>query len=159
MLQLLLLFAFLIPAILFFSTQQKTLNVIQPENRLMSPGMVWLQLIPLIGLVWQFFVVTKIANSISKELESPKDDSILGISITALDALDKRPTFIIGITYCTLSTASIIWNMVTMQTLLWINIITLLLVLGGMICWIIYWVILNRYKNRIQSKASPLVIN
>ncbi|HEY2350836.1 MAG TPA: hypothetical protein VGH64_17570 [Puia sp.] len=84
----------------------------------MSPGMVWLQLIPLIGLIWQFFVVTKIADSISKKLETTKDDSILGISNTAIDALDKRPTFAIGITYCILSTASIIWNMVTMQTTL-----------------------------------------
>jgi hypothetical protein len=125
----------------------------------MSPGMVWLQLIPLIGLIWQFFVVTKIADSISKELETTKDDSILGISNTAIDALDKRPTFAIGITYCILSTASIIWNMVTMQTLLWINIITLLLALSGMICWIIYWVNLAKYKNRIQSKVASIVIN
>lgn len=121
--------------------------------------MVWLQLIPLIGLIWQFFVVTKIADSISKELETTKDDSILGISNTAIDALDKRPTFAIGITYCILSTASIIWNMVTMQTLLWINIITLLLALSGMICWIIYWVNLAKYKNRIQSKVASIVIN
>ncbi len=42
----LLLLAFLIPAILFFLSQQRILQVISPENREMSPGSVWFQIIP-----------------------------------------------------------------------------------------------------------------
>ena len=66
MLQIALLFAFVIPAILFFLAQQRILQVISPENREMSPGSVWLQFIPLFGMVWQFIVVARIARSVSK---------------------------------------------------------------------------------------------
>ena len=40
MLQIALLLAFVIPALLFFLAQQKTLQIISPENRELSPGSV-----------------------------------------------------------------------------------------------------------------------
>jgi len=68
MFQIALLLALAIPAILFLVPQQRILQVIGPENREMSPGPVWLQLIPFFCLVWQFFVVVRISHSVSKEL-------------------------------------------------------------------------------------------
>jgi len=50
----------------FLITQQNTLKAIQQQNRLMRPGEVWLQLIPLFGIVWQFIVVTRISDSIRR---------------------------------------------------------------------------------------------
>lgn len=44
--QILLLIVFIIPVIFFVLTQQRTLELIRPENRLMRPGQVWLQFIP-----------------------------------------------------------------------------------------------------------------
>ncbi|SRR5215203_1959020 len=67
-LQFLFLGLFLIPAIFFLLTQQNTLKAIQPHNRAMSPGQVWLQLIPIFGMIWQFFVVSKISDSLRREL-------------------------------------------------------------------------------------------
>lgn len=69
--QFLFLLLFLVPAIFFLVTQYNTLKSIKPQNRHMSPGEVWLQLIPVFNLIWQFVVVTRIANSIQKELEEP----------------------------------------------------------------------------------------
>jgi hypothetical protein len=48
---------YLVALILFLIAQQNTLEAIQPQNRKMQPGEMWLQLIPLFNLIWQFIVV------------------------------------------------------------------------------------------------------
>ena len=150
-LQLLLLLAILIPAILFLLTQQNTLKILRPESRLMNPGLVWLQLIPLFGQVWQFFVVSRIAGSIRKEIESGHEDTLLGIAdADAAGELGRRPTLAIGITYCALNAVSIFLNLTltagknsSMEG--WVA----LMGLSSMICWIIYWVQLAGEKKKI----------
>src|SRR5687767_14627602 len=99
---------FLIPAIFFLLTQQNTLKSISHENRFMAPGEVWLQLIPLFGIVWQFFVVTKIAKSIKKELASRDQFSFDTNPYNHVDLESDRPTYQIGIAMCILVTGSII---------------------------------------------------
>ena len=147
-LQLVLLVVVLIPAIFFLLTQQNTLKAIRPENRLLKPGLVWLQFIPFVGQVWQFIVVTKIAGSIKQEMESSGEDSILGIAdAMTVDELRTKPTFNIGITYCSLNIIYILLNLLTRgrtSTLLG------LLALVGMVFWIIYWVQLAGWKKKLQ---------
>ena len=150
-LQLLLLLAFLIPAILFLLTQQNTLKAVQPQNRLMKPGLVWLQFIPLFGQVWQFFVVSRIVGSIRKEIESGQEDTLLGIADADVAGdLGRRPTLAIGITYCTLNAISIFLNLTltagkNSSMTGWVA----LMALSGVICWIIYWVMLAGEKRKI----------
>lgn len=43
---------------------------VPPEHRLMSPGMVWLLLIPLFNIVWAFFVFQKVPESIDRALRA-----------------------------------------------------------------------------------------
>ena len=117
MLQIALLFAFVIPAILFFLAQQRILQVISPENREMSPGSVWLQFIPVFGMVWQFIVVTRIARSVSKEMVSKMGDSILDHSQVQIKETDESPTYTIGIAYCILTTFGVIINYATKNSL------------------------------------------
>jgi hypothetical protein len=59
---------FLVPMIFFLLAQQNTLRAVSAHNRKMQPGEVWLQLIPLFGLVWKFIVVTRISQSIRSEI-------------------------------------------------------------------------------------------
>ena len=47
----------LVPFIFYLLTLQKALSRCSPGCRAMNPGMVWLMLIPLFHIVWQFFVV------------------------------------------------------------------------------------------------------
>ena len=133
----------LIPTIFFYLTQQNTLKAIQPANRLMEPGMVWLQLIPLFGMVWQFIVVDRISDSIKKEFRSwQNDSSILGYDDSeSMQLAYRRPTYDIGLTYCILFCCSII------PMLGW------LAALAGFVCWIIYWVKLAEYKNMIKRRG------
>jgi hypothetical protein len=162
-LQILLLLALIIPAVFFMLTQQNTLKTIKKENRLLYPGLVWLQLIPLLGQIWQFFVVTRIADSIRKETASRQNDSILGFSdMAAVEQHEKRPTLAIGIVYCALYTTGVFLNLfltsnVKVKNANNIDLLSMLIsfgILGGMVCWIVYWVQLAKYKRKLQRIAA-----
>lgn len=148
--QLLLLLAFLIPAIIFLISQQNTLKVVQPENRLMHPGLVWLQLIPFFSNIWQFFVVVKIAGSIQKQLAAQHSDSIFGADAVIVEGAVRRPTQAIGIAYgvnyafCTLFALLKVSDSVLAGLFAWAMFIT----------WIIYWVQLARYKNKLKRALA-----
>ena len=150
-LQIILLAVVLIPAIFFLLTEHRTLNLVRPENRRMLPGLVWLQLIPLLGQVWQFFVVARIAGSIKKELESPRGDSIIGLSdVFAASSSGRRPTLGIGIAYCTLNALAVLMLFASTNVPQRDG----LLSLAGMICWIIYWVQLAGCKKKLKQLTA-----
>jgi hypothetical protein len=160
-LQIILLLFFLVPAVLFLLTQQNALRNIRAENRSMHPGLVWLQLIPILGQIWQFFVVTRIANSIQREVVSRQDDSILGLSdASAIEEMGKQPTFWIGIAYCTLYTIGIFLNLTASPQVsardpqILAFIVAPLISLAGMICWIIYWALLARDKRKLMRLSA-----
>ncbi len=75
----------LVPMIFYLLTLQKALNRCAPECRAMNPGMVWLMLIPLFNVVWQFFVVINLAKSLGAEFqkrsisEDPSPGQTLGL--------------------------------------------------------------------------------
>lgn len=51
-------------AVFYILTMQKALNLAGERHQKMQPGMVWLMLIPLFNLVWHFFVVKNVSESI-----------------------------------------------------------------------------------------------
>src|SRR5882672_7270022 len=62
-------------AVFYLLTLQKALSRVARHNRLLEPGLVWLSLIPLIGLVWSFFIATRVPDSLRKEFrERGMDD-------------------------------------------------------------------------------------
>src|SRR6186713_2300402 len=94
---------FLIPMIFFLIAQQNTLRAVSTHNRKMQPGEVWLQLIPLFGMVWKFIVVNRISQSIRAEINDRNSNSFLGEAnpVFANDMV-PLPTYSIGIAYCIL---------------------------------------------------------
>ena len=149
----LLLLAFLIPAVLFLRTQYTLLKLIKPENRTIQPGMIFLQLIPLVNLIVQFFVVTGISNSLAREAGTSDDDSILGMSVLSAEEAVTRPTLKIGIAYCILLCLSTSINIGTSSFVLaQSSALKSVFSLGAIICWIIYWVDILKYKNRLKKQ-------
>jgi hypothetical protein len=96
-LTLVLLILFLVPAIFYLITLQKTLEAISPGNRKMPAGQVWLLMIPIFNYVFQFIAVNKIADSIKEECYR------LNIPTT-----EDRPTYNIGLTKNILSICGLI---------------------------------------------------
>ena len=158
--QLFVLLIFVLPAILFVVAQYRTLRVIRPEYRELRPGLVWLQLIPIFSYFWVFVVVTRIADSISKELVARQDDSILGIpDFDAVQAVSHRPTYKIGMAWCFL-------YVVCPALVIFVNLfadpgstivdgvfaaILGIIVLALTTCWIIYWVKLAQNKRKLEK--------
>ena len=118
----------LIPLIFYLLTIQNTLYAISSENRKMQPGQVWLSLIPLFGLVWQFIIVNRLADSLKDEFVSKN------IKID-----EERPGIGIGLAYCILFACSVI------------PFVGFVTVIGGLICWIIYWSKINDYKIKLKQ--------
>lgn len=119
----------LLVAIFYLLTLQNTLKAISPQNRKMEPGMVWLLLIPLFNMVWQFIVVNRLSASIESEYTSR------GLPCKS------RPTYNIGLAFAVLNCVNVVSYWSTPLR----NLVGL-----AIICWIIYWVQVNDYKKELQ---------
>ena len=122
----------LVPFVFYCLSLQKALNRCSPECRAMNPGMVWLMFIPLFNMVWHFFVVINVAKSLGCEFQKR------GI------AEDPQPGQKLGMIMCILICCGII------------PILGILCSLGGLVCWILYWVKISGYSNRIAAPAAVL---
>jgi len=122
----------LIPTIFYIITLQKTLNRCAPENRAMPPENVWLLLIPIFSMVWQFIVVGNIAKSLAAEFRQ-RDIQVEEI----------EPGKSLGLAYCILNVCSII------------PFLGILTALAGLICWILYWVKIDGYSAKLAFPQTP----
>lgn len=120
------LFVVLFPFVFYLMTLKSVIKEIGPENRKMPPDHVWLTLIPIFGIVWQFFIVIKMAESLKLELKKRN-----------VYAIEEKPGYKIGIAYCILFSCSIIPG------------IGILMTFAGFACWIIYWIKINDYRNTL----------
>jgi hypothetical protein len=63
----------------------RALSQCRPRKRTMEPGQAWLNLIPIFHLVWQFFTVNRVAESLRREVRSRgltiRDDFGKGLGI------------------------------------------------------------------------------
>ncbi len=129
-------YCFIIPVIFFLRSLQNILKIISPENRRMSPSTVWLILIPVFGVVWQFMVVSKIADSIKAEY-------------TRFNILvnESRPTYTIGLVYCIsyllllIPSAKVIGSFAVLVT------------------WILYWIKVNECKNLLLANKDNFLLD
>lgn len=115
----------LIPYIFYLLTLQKALSRVSEPNREMSPGLVWLNLIPIFSLGWQIYTVIKIANSLRKEYgkRGIQEQGSFGYGI--------------GLAFSILAIVSIIPYIGTIAAL------------AGLVCWIIYWVQIAGYSGKL----------
>jgi hypothetical protein len=122
--------------IFYCLTLQKALNRCAPQNRAMSPGLVWLYLIPIFSLVWHFFIVINMAKSLHAEFV------YRGI------VEEPNPGYGIGLATCILNVFAVI------PYVGWVASI------AGLVCWIIYWVKIAGYSGKIaqpyQAPAPPV---
>jgi len=82
-----------------------------------------------------------------REFNSWTNDTIFGAEGSQVINISyERPTYGIGLAMCICVTGSMFLNFVG------IPIIGALGSLGGLVCWIIYWVQLAQFKNKVQRR-------
>ena len=117
----------LLPTIFFLLTLQRALGRCSSDLRTMTPGLVWLSIIPVFNLVWSFFIVNALAESLHREFERR--------GITA----EPQPARSIGMAYAILMALAII------------PLLGVLTACAGIVCWILYWVKIAEYSAKIAQ--------
>ena len=107
----------IVAAVFYILNLQKTIAACSKENQAMPPSNVWLILIPLFDIYWQFHVVFKIRDSLTKEYNSRE---------LSLDEVDSSYQF--GLWMCITACLSII------------PIINLFSWIANIVLLIMYWV-------------------
>ena len=89
-------------------------------------------LISVFVLVWQFYMVNKVADSIEAEYLSRN------LPVPA------RPTYQTGLFYCICNTVGLVGNVP------FLSFFALLAGIAGFVAWILYWVKIAEWKNHIK---------
>lgn len=121
----------ILPLIFYLLTLQGVLQDCKPENRKMDPAMVWLTLIPIFGIVWQFIVVGNIADTLKPEFAQRN-----------INVGEDRPGYSIGLAFCILICCSII------------PFLGFLTGVGALVCWIIYWVKVAGFRSTLRMAKA-----
>jgi len=117
----------LIPAIFYLISMQGALEAVSPKNRSLTPGLVWLYLIPLFNLIWQFFIVVNVSASLKREYTERQAQNVGDCG------------YGLGIAMCIVSVCAII-------PILWF-----FMWVAALILWIIYWAKIVELKNGLLA--------
>ena len=100
--------------------------------------MVWLLLIPFFGLIWNFFIVLALANSLGRELPA-----------RGVTQLDPEPGKSIGIAMCICMACGIIPLLGVIASLI------------ALVLWVVYWIKIaefSRLLDQFPAQAAVLTV-
>ena len=144
----------IVAVIYYLLTLQKALQRCHPDNRRMQPGMVWLNLVPCLNIVWQFLTAIQVPDSLKAEFEDRGLD----------EGGDYGKT--IGLTYCILGLVSgVLQNIPQLIAPNDPNMQMAGLGLGGLFgiinlaLWITFWVRIAGYSRQLadhdEARGGP----
>jgi len=109
----------------FLLNLRDLLREVSPQHRAMEPNQVWLNFIPLFGIVWMFFTVIRVKDSVQAEFQARgwarSGDFGYGV----------------GMAYAILTVFA-----------------GLLTLIPGLVCWIIYWLRTAELKSQLRAGAT-----
>lgn len=122
----------LVISICFLLSMSKALSRCKPRNRTMEPGMVWLNLVPCLNIVWQFLTVIRVSESLKNEFGDR--------------GWDDRGDFGKGI-----GIAGLCLNLAGSLP---IPFVQLILGLASLVCLIMYWVKVAGYSKELAHSGT-----
>jgi hypothetical protein len=132
----------LVIQILFLLNLMRLVEAVQPPNRAMSPGLVWLNLIPVFSLGWMIYTVIKIKDSVGRE-----NASRWGASV------NEGNTHTVGLVYSILAAAAFVFSYGGYASR-GFSVFAGLISIAVLVLWIMYWVKTNRLKRDLQMTAG-----
>jgi len=130
----------LVAMIYFLGILQNALRRCAPASRTMTPGKVWLTLIPLFGLIWQFFVVLNVGDSLENEFAR-----------VGIPCRDLKQSTAVGIGMCVCNSC----------VLVPVPLLRDLILTVGFVLWIAYWFRIANFSRALGARpvtgpASPI---
>jgi uncharacterized membrane protein len=137
----------LVIAIFYLLTLQKAPSRVSPRNRLMEPGLVWLELIPCFNLIWQFFVAVRVPDSLRNEFRDRNrdDGSDYGKSLALTQAVLG---VVSGVGTNVLAQASPDLALIG-------NGLSVVFSIVGLILFILFWVKIAGYSRQLAEDSGP----
>jgi hypothetical protein len=136
-------------AIFFCLTLQRTLTEVRERNRAMSPGLVWLYLIPLFNVFWSIYMVFKIAESLRNEFDYRgwrTEGESFGKTVGGIWSIGNVASIFIG---CMIGAVDAAAQNKAVSAVL--NLVNLIVSLTILVCWIIYWVQIAGYGRLLRE--------
>jgi hypothetical protein len=121
----------LIALVLYVQTLVRALKKCAVASRTITPGRIWLVLIPVFGLEWQFVVVTNIAKSLRNEF-----------STREIACPDPKPGRTLGLAMCVCNCCVIIPGIAHLAGVI------------GVALWIVYWIRIANYSRLLDAPQT-----
>jgi hypothetical protein len=120
-------------AIAYILTLSNAVKKCSPSARTMQPGMMWLLLIPLFNLIWNFLAVNAISDSLGNEFR-----------LRGMQGIEPEPGKSIGMPMAICGACSLI------------PILGILASLAYLVLWIMYWVKVSSLSKMLDQ--TPAII-
>lgn len=138
-------------------TLQWVLRTCAPQNRTMRPALVWLQVMPFLGTIWQFFVIRAIEVSLATEYRSRslpryrEPGENLGLTKAIVDALAF--TLAVGFLISGWVYASYPEGTRNLSAYVWYGFffVTGLVLLASFVLSVLYWAAIHRSAWLLRS--------
>jgi len=135
--------AIIVAGVLYIIGLKDILGKCKRENRAISPGQVFLLLIPVFNIIWHFAVVLSISKTVKREFDSR--------GIVVESDFGKS----VGIAMCTLFTMSVI-PFGSIIPYVWDPVVGLLMRAGAAVCWIAYWITIHKLSERLDPNGQRI---
>lgn len=123
----------IVTAVFYILTLQGALKKCSTASRTLEPGMIWLLLIPVVNLIWHFYVVTGMGRSLSNEFQSRN-----------LPTPEPQPGRTIGLAMCICGVCGVI------------PVLGLVAGLAFLVLWIIYWAKVAEYSRQLTGATGAI---
>ena len=151
------LFVLFLPLVFFIMAIQKALRQCSQINRSIGPNQVWLLLIPIFNLYWQFKVVSNVGKSLGNEFRSRniQKENEPGKSIGRVFCFLNVCGFIFTVIECTpikIGLTEFSWTIARQ-----LDEILGILGLISLICWIGYWITISKFTSELVKSKDKQV--
>ena len=139
--------------VFYLLTLRRALERCSPENRVLSPALVWLGFVPLLNVAWQFVIVVAVGRSVGAELKgrgviAPRRPAqslglLMSISFAAAAAFALAA---VVLSHFARAYGDVTYNLAAELQLL-MGTLSILLGLAGLVLMIAHWVSVHRYSS------------
>jgi hypothetical protein len=145
-------FVMLLLTIFYLVSLMKAVQACSPRNQAMAPGLVWLNLVPVLNLVWPFVTVVQVGNSLQREFRARGMDrgggygKVLGVLTYVLSLFSSF------VSLAALGVAIVVDDSDDSPMILFAGSgVGNLIGLGFLVMWIVYWVQIAGYTRTLNS--------